>query len=74
MPLPLIIGKAREQGHEFEVLGKPVHLPDLLAKLRTSPERIRFIEHVRSPIGSMESTSISPSSMWYRAQPVPESG
>ena len=28
--------KAREQGHEFELLGKPVNLPDLLAKLRTS--------------------------------------
>ena len=28
--------KAREQGHEFEILGKPVNLPDLLAKLRTS--------------------------------------
>jgi CheY-like chemotaxis protein len=25
---------AREQGHEFELLRKPVHLPDLLAKLR----------------------------------------
>ena len=25
--------KAREQGHEFELLGKPLHLPDLLAKL-----------------------------------------
>jgi CheY-like chemotaxis protein len=30
--------KAREQGHEFELLGKPVNLPDLLAKLRTSSE------------------------------------
>jgi CheY-like chemotaxis protein len=28
--------KAREQGYEFELLGKPVNLPDLLAKLRTS--------------------------------------
>ena len=28
--------RAREQGHEFEILGKPVNLPDLLAKLRTS--------------------------------------
>jgi CheY-like chemotaxis protein len=28
--------KARKQGHEFELLGKPVNLPDLLAKLRTS--------------------------------------
>lgn len=25
--------KAREQGHEFELLAKPLHLPDLLAKL-----------------------------------------
>jgi CheY-like chemotaxis protein len=25
--------KAREQGHEFELFGKPLHLPDLLAKL-----------------------------------------
>ena len=31
-----LLVKAREQGHEFELLGKPVHLPDLLAKLRTS--------------------------------------
>jgi hypothetical protein len=28
--------KARKRGHEFELLGKPVHLLDLLAKLRTS--------------------------------------
>jgi CheY-like chemotaxis protein len=31
-----LLVKAREQSHEFELLGKPVHLPDLLAKLRTS--------------------------------------
>jgi YesN/AraC family two-component response regulator len=28
--------KARELGHEFEHLGKPVHMPDLLAKVRSS--------------------------------------
>jgi CheY-like chemotaxis protein len=28
-----LLMKAREQGHEFELLGKPLHLPDLLAKL-----------------------------------------
>jgi CheY-like chemotaxis protein len=31
-----LLVKAREQGYEFELLGKPVHLPNLLAKLRTS--------------------------------------
>ena len=28
-----LLVKAREQGHEFELLGKPLHLPDLLARL-----------------------------------------
>jgi CheY-like chemotaxis protein len=28
-----LLMKAREQGHEFELLGKPLHFPDLLAKL-----------------------------------------
>lgn len=32
----VLLLKARAQGHEFELLGKPVNLPDLLAKLRTS--------------------------------------
>jgi hypothetical protein len=27
--------KARHEGHEFEVLAKPVHPNDLLAKLRS---------------------------------------
>jgi CheY-like chemotaxis protein len=31
-----LLVKAREQGYEFELLGKPVDLPDLLAKLRTT--------------------------------------
>lgn len=30
-----LLEKAREQGHEFEILAKPVHPQDLLAKLRT---------------------------------------
>ena len=29
-----LLEKARAQGHEFEILGKPVHPSDLLAKLR----------------------------------------
>jgi len=29
-----LLEKAREQGHEFEILAKPVHPTDLLAKLR----------------------------------------
>jgi CheY-like chemotaxis protein len=29
-----LLEKAREQGHEFEILAKPVHPQDLLAKLR----------------------------------------
>jgi hypothetical protein len=28
-----LLVKAQEQGYEFELLGKPLHLPDLLAKL-----------------------------------------
>ena len=28
-----LLVNAREQGHEFELLGKPLHFPDLLAKL-----------------------------------------
>jgi CheY-like chemotaxis protein len=28
-----LLVKAREQGYKFEILGKPLHLPDLLAKL-----------------------------------------
>lgn len=30
-----LLEKAREQGHEFEILAKPVHPTDLLAKLRS---------------------------------------
>ena len=30
-----LLNKARAQGHEFEILAKPVHPQDLLAKLRT---------------------------------------
>jgi CheY-like chemotaxis protein len=30
-----LLEKARTQGHEFEILAKPVHPQDLLAKLRT---------------------------------------
>ena len=29
-----LLEKARAQGHEFEILAKPVHPTDLLAKLR----------------------------------------
>jgi CheY-like chemotaxis protein len=29
-----LLEKARQQGHEFEILNKPVHPTDLLAKLR----------------------------------------
>ena len=29
-----LLDKARQQGHEFEILAKPVHPQDLLAKLR----------------------------------------
>ena len=29
-----LLENARAQGHEFEILGKPVHPSDLLAKLR----------------------------------------
>ena len=29
-----LLEKARQQGHEFEILAKPVHPTDLLAKLR----------------------------------------
>ena len=29
-----LLEKARSQGHEFEILAKPVHPTDLLAKLR----------------------------------------
>jgi CheY-like chemotaxis protein len=29
-----LLEKAREEGHEFEILAKPVHPTDLLAKLR----------------------------------------
>jgi CheY-like chemotaxis protein len=29
-----LLEKARQQGHEFEILAKPVHPQDLLAKLR----------------------------------------
>jgi CheY-like chemotaxis protein len=32
-PTSSLLVKAREQGHEFELLGKPLHFPDLLAKL-----------------------------------------
>jgi CheY-like chemotaxis protein len=31
-----LLEKARTQGHEFEILAKPVHPSDLLAKLRVS--------------------------------------
>jgi CheY-like chemotaxis protein len=31
-----LLVKAREKGHEFELFSKPVHLPDLLAKVRSS--------------------------------------
>jgi CheY-like chemotaxis protein len=31
-----LLENARAQGHEFEILAKPVHPQDLLAKLRTS--------------------------------------
>ncbi len=30
-----LLDKARAQGHEFEILAKPVHPQDLLAKLKT---------------------------------------
>lgn len=30
-----LLEKARQQGHEFEILAKPVHPTDLLAKLRS---------------------------------------
>ena len=30
-----LLEKARAQGHEFEILAKPVHPTDLLAKLRS---------------------------------------
>ena len=30
-----LLDKARKQGHEFEILAKPVHPQDLLAKLRS---------------------------------------
>ena len=30
-----LLEKARQQGHEFEILAKPVHPQDLLAKLRS---------------------------------------
>ncbi|MGC9198085.1 MAG: response regulator [Acidobacteriaceae bacterium] len=30
-----LLERARSQGHEFEILAKPVHPSDLLAKLRT---------------------------------------
>jgi CheY-like chemotaxis protein len=30
-----LLDKARSQGHEFEILAKPVHPQDLLAKLRS---------------------------------------
>ena len=30
-----LLERARSQGHEFEILAKPVHPQDLLAKLRT---------------------------------------
>jgi CheY-like chemotaxis protein len=30
-----LLEKAREQGHEFEILAKPVHPTDLLSKLRS---------------------------------------
>ena len=30
-----LLDRARSQGHEFEILAKPVHPQDLLAKLRT---------------------------------------
>ena len=30
-----LLEKARKQGHEFEILAKPVHPQDLLAKIRT---------------------------------------
>ena len=31
-----LLDRARGQGHEFEILAKPVHPQDLLAKLRTT--------------------------------------
>lgn len=31
-----LLEKARNQGHEFEILAKPIHPDDLLAKLRLS--------------------------------------
>lgn len=31
-----LLDRARVQGHEFEILAKPVHPQDLLAKLRTA--------------------------------------
>jgi CheY-like chemotaxis protein len=30
-----LLDRARNQGHEFEILAKPVHPQDLLAKLRS---------------------------------------
>jgi hypothetical protein len=32
----VLLEQARMQGYEFEILGKPVHPSDLLAKLRVS--------------------------------------
>jgi hypothetical protein len=40
------VGKGREQCHEFELLGKPMHLPDFWRSYELAPERIRLIEHV----------------------------
>ena len=36
-----LLEKAREQGHEFEILAKPVHPTDLLQKLRSPSPRAR---------------------------------
>jgi len=36
-----LLENARAQGHEFEILGKPVHPSDLLAKLRGIDTQIR---------------------------------
>ncbi len=35
-PLRIFSSRARSQGHEFEILAKPVHPQDLLARLRSS--------------------------------------
>src|ERR1039457_5273860 len=48
-----LLENARSQGHEFEILGKPVHPADLLAKLKGSTESVpRVLDpHLTRPAG-----------------------